>query len=28
MGEIIPLEIDVHKEEFRQLCIETFTWHK
>ena len=28
MEEIIPLEPEVHREEFRQLCIETFTWHK
>ena len=27
MERIVPLDPDVHREEFRQLCLGTFTWH-
>ena len=28
MAEIVPFDTKVHKEEFRQLCLGTFNWHK
>lgn len=27
MEKIVPLDPNVHREDFRQLCLGTFTWH-
>ncbi|MHA2303535.1 MAG: GNAT family N-acetyltransferase [Candidatus Thorarchaeota archaeon] len=28
MEEIVPFDSDIHIEELKQLCIETYTWHR